>query len=968
MTKEKSDGFEQELSRYIVGIDLGTTNCAVAYVDTEFLSQATSAPGIRAFPVEQWVDFGVLEKRELLPSFLYQPLPTEQETLRQAGEKSAEQIVGSLARDRGLQLPGRQICSAKSWLCHAGVDRREQILPWQSDDGVTKLSPVQASAHYLTQIRRAWDKAFRNHPLAEQDIVLTLPASFDQVARQLTIEAAAMAGLEKILPIEEPQAAFYAWLARHEADWETQVQPGQTILVCDIGGGTTDFTLIRVREAANRDEESNHSGSLKDQAETLDEEHRGRLSLHRVAVGQHLILGGDNIDLALAKMAENKLTGGSSLPPRSWDALRQACRVAKETLLGESPPAGYTIHLPGSGSRLIGGGRQIEVTQDEVRGCVIDGFFPDCALEDRPLQQQVGFQEFGLPFATDPAITKHLAAFLWGHRADGRTDHELATLDELAQARPDWVLFNGGVMASEQLRGRVTQAIGVWFGGVNDLPKDWTPGVLAGERLDLAVSKGATYFGRVRRGLGVRIEAKLACSYYLQTSLNPPRAICIVPGSASPGDRFELTESPLELIVGQPVQFPVAYSSTRLADRAGDIVELTEEDFSILPPLRTVVELSGARRKQTMPVVIGVELSQIGTLQMYCQAKTEHHQWKLEFDVRESTQTDFQRSREAGAELGTLDEEVANAARRVLEQTFGDSEDVKPAQLVAALTEAMGKNRSKWPPSLLRAMWSDLMRLETGRGKSAAHEARWLNLLGYCLRPGYGLAADDWRVASTWRTMQGKLAFATPTSRNESLILWRRIAGGFTAGQQLTVYQQVASPLRATLDPTRRAKGSGGCTATELIELLRLVGSLELLPKAEKWQLGSWLIELLSVKKWSSCQAAALWTIGRLGSRTPAYGPLNTVIDAARVEKWLRQLCQLALTDPNYWLCLMLCARRVQDRYRDVSDETRALVAKCMQSANASEHYVALVTQGGQLQSEETAQILGEALPLGLNA
>jgi len=969
------DGFEAVPSRYIVGIDLGTTHCAVAFIDTqrtavapaqvalEHVALEPAAPNDRAienFPIEQWVDFGVSQRRDLLPSFLYQPLSEEIASLSAEPNAIGSRIVGSLARDRGLQLPGRQISSAKSWLCHDGVDRRSPILPWHNDEGVDKISPVEASAELLKQIRSKWDEQHPQHPLAEQDIVLTLPASFDQVARQLTIEAAAAAGLERIVPIEEPQAAFYAWLARHAETWEQQVQVGQSILICDIGGGTTDFTLIRVRATDNT------PFSYSDSTETLEEKHRRKLSLHRVAVGQHLILGGDNIDLALARMAEHKLTGGGSLPIRSWDALRQACRVAKETLLGNSPPPTTTLHLPGSGSRLVGGGRQVEIAQAEVRTTVLDGFFPICELSARADVQQVGFQEFGLPFAKDPAITKHLATFLWEHRWDGRDDQERAQFNENTAARPDWILFNGGVMSSPQLRERIVEVLQGWFAGQAGISSSWSPGALDGVRLDLAVARGAAYFGQVRRGSGVEIEANLACSYYIQTSYEPPQALCIVPGSASPGEKFALRDQRVDLKIGQPVQFPIVYSSTRLADRVGETVNIDAEHFAYLPPIRTVIETQRGRMQASIPVYVEVELSQIGTLQMYCHACDSDQRWKLEFDVRSSTQTDQPLRETSANRAGILDEQAAQVAQQVLVQTFSEAGQLKPARVMQTLVEQLGLSKSNWPPTLLRSIWGTLMELQAGRRKSPEHEARWLNLLGYTLRPGYGLAADDWRVAQTWRAVYGKLCFASASSRNESLILWRRIAGGFTAGQQLTVYQQVAGPLRGVLDPVRRNKGGVSLSPQELVELLRLVGALELLPKSEKAQLGEWLIELLAVKKWSAARGAMLWTIGRLGSRWPAYGPLNCVVDSLRVEPWLRRLCRAPGSEPELALALMLGARRAHDRYRDISDEVRELVLDSLESLQATPHWIELVRAGGALQGEEANQVWGEALPLGL--
>ncbi len=418
------DAFEVTLSRYIVGIDLGTTNSAVAFVD----SQARDKHAVKPFPISQWVDFATREPRDVLPSFHYEPTTEEADALSKIAGQAIEHVVGTLARDGGARQPGRQIASAKSWLCHDGVDRSAPLLPWHSDPGVTKLSPVTSSSRTLAQIRQMWDAAHPDYPLAKQDVVLTLPASFDEVARQLTIEAAKLAGLPRVLLVEEPQAAFYWWLHRHQSSWENIVSVGQTILVCDIGGGTTDFTLIRVRAAGQSD--STNSG----EQETLQETNRQRLSLHRVAVGEHLILGGDNIDLALAKLVESKLPAGQKLSSRSWDILRSTARSAKEQLLGDAPPPEFSIPVTAGGSRLIAGQTRIELNVPETQAHLLDGFFPQVDIDARPAHHQSGFQEFGLPYASDAAITKHMAAFLWDHRQAGRTDDE-ASLDDLVAAR-----------------------------------------------------------------------------------------------------------------------------------------------------------------------------------------------------------------------------------------------------------------------------------------------------------------------------------------------------------------------------------------------------------------------------------------------------------------------------------------------------------------------------------------------------
>ncbi|MCA9194444.1 MAG: Hsp70 family protein [Planctomycetales bacterium] len=943
-TSNRTDGFEARPSRYIVGIDLGTTNCAVAYIDSE------QAPlELRTFPILQFVDLGSQEHLELLPSFYYQPTDAEATASKQS------QLVGVLARQRGQQMPGRQIASAKSWLCHSGVDRSSAILPWQADEGVRKLSPVEASATYLAHIANCWNVDHPNYPLAEQDIVLTLPASFDQVARQLTIDAASKAGLPRILPIEEPQAAFYAWLARHANDWDQLVSSGQTILVCDIGGGTTDFTLIRVRD---------HHLQQEIEAQLQDGKTPNRLALHRVAVGQHLILGGDNLDLALAAIAEKQL-GGRKLSSRAWDSLRQVCRDAKEQILGDLASTDELIlHLPGSGARLIGSGEQLRLNVDQVTTSLLDGFFPLCNLSDRPVLQNTGFQEFGLPFATDPAITKHLATFLWDHRHAGRTDLEIATLPELLAAKPDHVLFNGGVLTSQKVKGRIIEALSSWFShadGRATVP--WQPSVLESTRLDLAVAHGAAYFGSVRRGQGVSIEANLACSYYLQTKYDPPQAVCLVPGSAKAGEAFRLEDLPFDLTVGEPVEFPILYSSSRLSDRLGEQVVIDDENFARLPPIRTVLTFAKKRGNSTIPVFVGAELSEIGTIDMWCQTTDGLHRWQLEFDVRNSIRTEHVSACLDANSKGILDDSVLKTAQCVIEEAFSERPTLKPAQVIHRLSAELELSRGQWTPALLRGMWKVLMDHSEGRRHSPAHEARWLNLLGYCLRPGYGMAADDWRVAHVWRSIFGKLAYAE--SKNESLILWRRLAGGFTAGQQQTVYEQVASPLRATLDPDRRAKG-GALAANELVELLRLVGSLELLPQVEKQQLARWLLPLVANRKYETSRAAVLWTLSRLGTRVPMYGPLNCVVDSEEVSNWIAVLLRKPVMDPAYNLALMMCSRRVQDRYRDIDEPLRTRVLDQLISLRAPSKYTHLVEVGGNLDQESASEVAGEKLPLGL--
>jgi molecular chaperone DnaK (HSP70) len=986
-------------SRYVVGIDLGTTNSAVGYVDTH---QTPWQVLILAVP--QLVASGQVEARETLPSFHYQPAEGEAAggVLQLPWQReNPSHIVGIFARDHGARAPGRMIASAKSWLSHSGVDRTADILPWQAASDVDRLSPVEVSARYLRHIREAWDNIHPKEPLAQQEIVLTLPASFDEVARELTVEAAARAGLARVVLIEEPQAAFYAWLNKHAANWEQLVSPGQKILVCDIGGGTSDFTLIRVRRGD-----------------------AGKVQFHRVAVGEHLILGGDNLDLALARYFEPKLaakgSGGGRLDPRQFDVLVRICRQVKETLLGPSPPEAVTISLPGSGSKLIAGALQTQATREEVRSVLLDGFLPPCGFDDKPIQRRSGFQEFGLPYAPDAAITRYLAAFLTAHRFAGdeqagqasslpgkeSSTGELEACPALADpARPDIVLFNGGMFDSPAMQQRLLEVLTSWFNREaphpDPLPKverepAWQPIVLENDRLDLAVARGAAYYGMVRRGEGVRITARLARTYYLGVESDPPAALCVIPGSAEAGQDFELKERPLDLVISEPVEFPLYVSSIRLADRPGEMIPIDREQMTPLPPIRTAMRTRRKSERGHVPVHLHARLTEIGTLELWCSEidlggrgsrraleetgasygsagaspSQEKRTWRLQFDVRSATQTDLEASETTGEQQGMLEETAWNAAYQILAGTFGRDGADSPEGLPKRLAEALSIERGDWPPSLLRRIWEALIELEPGRRKGPVHEARWLNLLGYALRPGYGVAVDDWRVGETWRLVAGKLAHQANTSRTESLILWRRIGGGLTSGQQKSLAEPLLGAVRAlqkrfTSGGTKG--GDGGLGPHEANELLRLLGSLELLPLKVKGDLGNALVGLFGKKKLEAMRGAMLWTVGRLGARVPLYGPLNTVVAPEVAARWIEALvADSKPTDPMLAFAVIQLARRTGDRYRDVNEASRQLAVNWLTANDAAAHHLELVRDGGQLDSDEAGRVFGESLPKGL--
>ena len=583
---------DQLPSRYVVGIDLGTTNSAVTYIDTQ-----ASPWKIRVLDVPQLVAPGEVEARDTLPSFHFQPVTTsagESQPVNASlqlpwDKKPSKYCVGVYARDETGKTSGRGIASAKSWLCHAAVDRTADLLPWQGANDVQRLSPVEVSSRYLKHIRHAWDAKFKSEPLADQDVVITLPASFDEVARELTVEAAAKAGLKRVVLIEEPLAAFYAWVYKHSTDWESRVSIGQKILVCDIGGGTTDFTLIRVRKSVESDAEAN-----ADKPDGSPD----KIQFHRVAVGNHLILGGDNLDLAIAKHLEQKLTDGKNLQPHQWDVLVGASRNVKEQLLSSDATdqdTTMTVSLPGRSAKLLGGSLKTEVTASEIRQLILDGFLPEVPIESKPLHHASGFQELGLPYASDPAITKYLAEFLTAH--SNETDQPAGsttpttpttpTTHDAKSTRPDLILFNGGFFASPILRSATIKRIANWF--QTESEPEWTPVLLDNDRLDLAVARGAAYYGMVRRDEGVRIAASLARSYYID--IGDQQAICLVPGNAEAGQTLEL-DRVFQLTISQPVEFSLYVSSTRLSDAAGTIVNIDAEQMRPLPPIRTALKLS----------------------------------------------------------------------------------------------------------------------------------------------------------------------------------------------------------------------------------------------------------------------------------------------------------------------------------------------------------------------------------------
>jgi molecular chaperone DnaK (HSP70) len=598
---------------HAVGIDLGTTHCAIASVDLELSEGELVAES--TFAIAQVVAPGQVEKRPLLPSFLYLPhaseLPADALTLPWPNHPTTF-AVGEAARDLGVKSAARLVSSAKSWLGHAAIDRRAPILPFAAATDVAKISPLEAGVRYLEHLRAAWDAEHEDAPLSEQLVAITVPASFDPAARELTAEAARLAGLGHAVLLEEPQAALYSWLAGSRGEWRSQVQLGDVILVIDIGGGTSDFSLIAVREQD------------------------GQLALERIAVGEHILLGGDNMDLALAYLLRSQLeASGHALDPVQLATLTQAARVAKEQLLSDLDLPSAPVTIPGRGSKLIGGTIAAELTRDDLERVLLEGFFPLVEADARPLSRaRAALTQLGLPYAQDPGVTRHLAAFL--ARQVGAVDGD----EGHAFARPTAVLFNGGVFKSLLLQERILAVLDHWLAASGAEPVR----VLQGADLDLAVARGAAYYGYVRAGHGVRIRGGTAMAYYIGVEsampavpgFAPPlQAVCVAPFGLEEGTRAELPDAEFGLVVGEPVRFRFFGSSVRRDDRAGEILDRwTADELLELQEIEAMLPAEGHAPGEIISVQLQAGVTEVGTLELEAVERGEGQRWKVELDTR----------------------------------------------------------------------------------------------------------------------------------------------------------------------------------------------------------------------------------------------------------------------------------------------------------------------------------------------
>ena len=925
-------------ARYCIGIDLGTTNCVLSYVDRK-----QPQLGSQILSVAQWDAAGSLMNSSTLPSFAYAPTAAEVPRFT-TGDNSVPDplegwIPGLYARNQMAFNPGRVIHSAKSWLCHNDIDRTGAILPWQSEEigSTEKLSPVQTSALYLRWLREIWDRAMLpDHPDAsfnDQDIVITVPASFDEAAQELTLLAATQANYpSRLRLIEEPQAAFYFWLGKDqhlselhdllEASGHTSVQ----VLVCDIGGGTTDLSLFEAR---------------------ADKSSRTGLSLKRVAVSDHLLLGGDNIDLTLAHILEQKLTQGKKrLTGRQWNQLLVQARDLKERILGGEEAiecvdadGEFSITLSGSGAGLFASTLSTRISAGEVQDCVLNGFFPLCAAGERPQQRTSGLKEWGLPYADDSGISRHLTTFLEGQQVDA-------------------VLFNGGSVTPLLLRNRLHQLLCSW-------QPEHPPVMLHNEAISMAVARGAARYGWILRQDTPenRIAGGHAHALYLTVVSGKKKKekslVCILPKGLEAGHTVRIDQAEFDLLVNQPAHFQCCYSIRRNQDRAGTIVPWNRQDFHPLPPLQTAIHLPEghpAVANNRLRVALEATLNELGLLQLYCVEIAGDGRWRLDFNLRKGVD----QSDSTAAPQTTLEvDEKVNQALPCLRSVFAKKRDpqlpeIKPKQLLKQLEQRLGA-RDSWNSPTLRSLWPELAAGMTRKTRSVEHEAAWLYLSGFTLRPGYGVQLDESRMEELWRLFKMGMAFPKEKRvQSHWYLLWRRVAGGLNASRQEQILGKILPTLRSSSNPAP--------------ETIYLAGALERIVPETKVELIHLFTNSL-LKERVRHKAPYLWALGRLLSRTPLYAGADSIVHPREVATLFSKLTALDWrSEPWKGLpsLFALAARCTEQRDIDIDEALRKQIGSKMRTAKAPIEQILSVEKFIAISDDDREIQFGESLPAGL--
>jgi molecular chaperone DnaK (HSP70) len=920
--------------KFSIGIDLGTTNCAMAFQALEGTNRSSEA-----FLIPQWESVTGFSEMNPLPSFLY--LPTDQEMAQMTGQGATPGawVPGRFARKKAVESPGRVVHSAKSWLCHHAVDRTAAFLPWRSEEVPVekRISPIRASALLLEYLRVAWDARFASEGarFTEQEITVTVPASFDAAAQRLTLDAASEAGFpESVRLLEEPQAAFYCWLQAHRASEELLRKPLENgshhVLVIDIGGGTTDFSLFEIRPPSLGRGTPYAQSALP--------------QVKRIAVGDHLLLGGDNIDLALAHHIESRLATGELSPPQ-WNFLVATCRDLKERCLGDPTGDSFPVSIPGRGSKLLGGTFGGQIMRSEIESIVLDGFFPECDADAQPVRTQAGLREWALPYAADSAVTRYLAEFL-------RDQPAVQT-----------ILFNGGSLYPEMLRRRLQQRIGHWQGGVEPL-------ILHNSAPDLAVALGAADFGGIIHRQAERIEAGAARAIYLEVHRRAaeksgvPALVCVLPRNAASEEEFRISESGLELRVNHPVRFQPYYSTRRSNDKAGSLVVWNDRDFFKMPPLQATARVIGRVPKgNRVPVTLTARINELGLLRVACVSAdpTIRESWPLEFNLRthlvgdEDTESEETTTIDLGFDPAKLD-----AARNRIKTLFSrplDTRDKLTANnLLKSLEKILQLPKAEWNLRLIRDLWPALSESFSERDESVEHEETWLILAGFLLRPGFGAEGDNTRIDQLWQLHSEQLVYPGKRTQIQQYILWRRVAGGLNQERQELILMPELPRFRSQKDPPP--------------ELVRLAGSLERIGSGTKTEVTELLLRSarkLAMNK-QHC-APYLVALGLLLNRALFYAGPDYVVPPQYVERAFEAFSDLDWTAPELteMQTLFLRAGRIMnDPEIDLPKALRERIAAKLEKSGVPRVKLGKLRTFVPIAGSERANLFGESLPPGL--
>lgn len=919
--------------RYIIGIDLGTTNSSVSYVDSQ--SQNLQ---IHQFKIPQLVAAGYTEALTTLPSFCYLSSLEEwpKGSLALPWKEQKDFFVGRYAQTHGSKVPTRLIQSAKSWLCHAAANRREKILPFESSDEAIKISPVEASSRYLSHIKEAWNtqvaKGDHTQEFEQQEIILTVPASFDEVARRLTAEAASLAGLTHITLLEEPQAAFYSWLAQHESNWQKTLPLGSTVLVCDVGGGTTDFSLIEVTGSSERP------------------------LLQRMSVGNHLLLGGDNMDAALAHFLEPQLFQDEPSSTQ-WMQLKAEMRSAKEALLGMEGRDNFQVTLQGAGASIIGTTKIANISCEDLTKILLDGFFDQYPWEEAlDIKKTSGMRVMGLPYENEPSISKHLARFL-----------AQSSLDKKPKG-PNFVLFNGGTMKPQLFQDAIIRSLERWF-PENRITK------LPSYNLDLAVSRGAAYYGKVRRGVGVRISGGSPRGYYLGLETKNVsgesihQALTLLPRGADEGATFE-SENVFHLRSNVPVSFQLYTSHVRLHDKSGDLVQIDLEQLQPLPPVNTILRFG--KRKQTdnsemIPVKLAVHLNAIGILEIYLKSQKTDHVWGLEFQLKAASgQENTLSTLEKGRKDELFDRTYLDEAKNIVLETFTLSSSHKPERLMETLENQFQQPRREWPPSILRGLCDSVLKVADRRKITPAHEIRWWNLVGFLLIPGFGYPLDDFRIKELWKIiLSDSKTVVSGECQVQKWICFRRCSAGYSKGQQLQLAHEL---LPLILNKKNKIELKGKSEFSQYAEKIRALASLELIETSMKIKIGDALVERIV-----SGQAISVdyWALGRIGARHLFHGSNANVVSKEICFSWIKKLIGAAnLNWKEFPFLIVQLARKTDCREINFSqgmiDEVLDFFSNNENSREELPNIRKALLEVSLVSTQDQEKIFGDHLPSGL--